>query len=60
MMGGRIMDDDGFTYVYGKAKAGRKPHKRNHNVTERCIRHDKRKVKMAELAEVRQELEKSE
>ena len=43
--GNREKDDDGFTYVAGKHKAGRKKRTRNKAQTDRCIRSDKRSVK---------------
>lgn len=43
--GQRENDDDGFTYVAGKHKAGRKKRTRNKAKTARCIRSDKRSVK---------------
>jgi hypothetical protein len=46
--GQRESDDDGFTYVAGKHKAGRVKRTRNKQATARCIRNDKRSVKAAE------------
>lgn len=45
MSGIRERNDDGFTYVYGKHKSGRKKHSRNAKQTDRCVRADKKKVK---------------
>lgn len=42
-------DDDGFTYVHGKHKAGRVKRSRNRLKTIRCIRADKRSTKAKEL-----------
>lgn len=47
--GHRESDDDGFTYVAGKHKAGRVKRSRNRQATDRCIRSDKRSVKAAEI-----------
>lgn len=46
--GRRESDDDGFTYVHGCHKAGRKKRSRNRNSTARNVRNDKRSVKAAE------------
>ena len=46
--GHRQADDDGFTYVAGKHKAGRIKRTRNKMKTSRCIRNDKRAVKAKE------------
>lgn len=47
---GRLeMDSDGFTYVHGKHKQGRKKRTRNKNKTLRQVRQDKRAVKAKEL-----------
>jgi hypothetical protein len=46
--GYRQSDDDGFTYVAGKHKAGRVKRTRNKQSTARCLRNDKRSVKAAE------------
>lgn len=46
--GYRESDSDGFTYVSGKYKDGRCKRTRNKANTERCIRNDKRSVKMSE------------
>ncbi len=55
MMGGRMMDSDGFTYVYGKAKGGCGDAPPANDRVKRCIRHDKRSVKAKELRRVFQE-----
>ena len=47
--GQRESDDDGFTYVAGKHKAGRVKRTRNRNATARNMRNDKRSVKAAEM-----------
>lgn len=47
--GQRESDDDGFTYVAGSHKAGRKKRSRNRMSTARSIRNDKRSVKAAEM-----------
>lgn len=47
MLGGRQQDDDGFTYVSGAHKAGRKKRTRWKNVVARCTRNDKRGAKAA-------------
>lgn len=46
--GQRESDDDGFTYVAGKHKAGRVKRTRNKQATARCMRNDKRSVKAVE------------
>lgn len=51
MMGGRMMDSDGFTYNYGKAKGGYESNPATDSV-KRCIRHDKRSVKNRELRRI--------
>jgi hypothetical protein len=56
MHGQREMDDDGFTYVAGKHKAGRKKRTRNKNKTARCIRSDKRSVKQKSLKRMLSEI----
>lgn len=43
------INDDGFTYVAGKHKAGRVKRTRNKNQTERCIRSDKRSTKQKSI-----------
>lgn len=43
--GRRQSDDDGFTYVHGKHKAGRIKRTRNRKSTIRQVRADKRSVK---------------
>jgi hypothetical protein len=48
LFGHRENDDDGFTYVAGKHKAGRVKRTRNKLITSRCIRNDKRSVKASE------------
>lgn len=48
MHGIREGNDDGFTYVAGKHKVGRKKRTRNKNSTDRAIRSDKRSVKSKE------------
>lgn len=55
--GYRESDDDGFTYVAGKHKAGRKKRSRNKNLTARCIRNDKRSVKQAEISRMFKDFE---
>jgi hypothetical protein len=55
--GRRESDDDGFTYVAGRHKAGRKKRTRNKNQTSRCIRNDKRSVKQSELKRCFKEFE---
>ncbi|HIE1217668.1 TPA: hypothetical protein ACXJRX_000895 [Serratia marcescens] len=47
--GQRQSDDDGFTYVHGKHKAGRVKRTRNRQSTIRQVRADKRSVKAAEI-----------
>lgn len=49
MIGGRIMDSDGFTYTYGKTSNEYRNKKRNKNVANRSRRNDKRSVKAKEL-----------
>ncbi len=51
----RQSDDDGFTYVAGKHKAGRVKRSRNKNQTARCIRNDKRSVKASENKRIMKE-----
>ena len=50
LIGDRVKDDDGFTYVHGRVKGGRKKRTRNRLATIRCIRLDKRAVRKLELA----------
>ena len=50
MLGCRLEDSDGFTYVHGKCKAGRLKRPRNRMATSRHIRTDKRRVKAKEMA----------
>lgn len=57
MMGGRQMDSDGFTYVYGKYKEGRKKRTRNKNQTKRNIRADKRAAKAKAIKRIKKETE---
>lgn len=45
----RQINDDGFTYVAGKNKAGRVKRTRNKNQTARCIRSDKRSTKQKSM-----------
>lgn len=47
--GQRESNNDGFTYVAGKHKAGRKKRTRNKTKTARCIRSDKRSVKQKSI-----------
>lgn len=49
MIGQRMSDSDGFTYCYGKAKAGYECRYRYKNQINRCRRNDKRSVKAKEL-----------
>lgn len=54
MMGDRMINNDGFTYVYGRAKGGFKRRVSTATI-DRCRREDKRKVKAAELRELKQD-----
>ena len=51
------MDSDGFTYVYGKYKEGRKKRTRNKNQTKRNIRADKRAAKAKAIKRIKKETE---
>ncbi len=51
MMRARMMDSDGFTYVYGAVKDGSTVRPAS-NRTKSCIRADKRKVRSKELEQV--------
>jgi hypothetical protein len=53
----RQSDDDGFTYVAGKHKAGRIKRTRNKMKTSRCMRNDKRSVKAREMKRMLKESE---
>lgn len=55
--GYRESDDDGFTYVSGRHKAGRIKRTRNHETTERCARNDKRSVRAREIKRMMSEFE---
>lgn len=45
MIGYRLDNSDGFTYVYGRAKGGYNRKSRATQKNKRCVRHDKRAVK---------------
>ena len=53
MIGRRMRDNDGFTYVYGKAKGGYT--QRSTAATKRCIRADKRGTKREETKRMMEE-----
>lgn len=55
MLGRREDDDDGFTYVAGKFKAGRVKRSRNRNSADQAERHDKRAVKSRENRRIKRE-----
>jgi len=57
LMGIRRNDDDGFTYVSGPFKNGRKKRSRNRNLTRACRRHDKRAVKAKALRRIIKEMD---
>jgi hypothetical protein len=44
----RELNDDGFTYRYGKHKGGYTKRQRHTNTIKRMVRHDKRAVRQAE------------
>lgn len=54
MMGKRLQDSDGFTYVYGKVKDGSSV-RPSTATTKKCIRADKKSVKNKELKRERKE-----
>ncbi len=45
VIGQRVMDDDGFTYRYGKGKGGFIKQSRHTNGIDRCKRASKKKMK---------------
>lgn len=54
MMGHRMMDSDGFTYVYGAVKDGSTTRPSN-ATTKRCVRNDKRSTKAKALKRILKE-----
>jgi len=58
MMGVRLMNLDGFTYVYGSVKDGSSVRPAT-AATRRCIRSDKRSVRSREMRQVFRDLDDS-
>lgn len=56
MFGIRRGNDDGFTYVHGKFKNGRKKRGRRKLSVIRSVRHDKRSVKGKAIKRIRKEI----
>ena len=56
-MGIRVSNDDGFTYNYGAVKHYKAQSRHSHPFVKVCVRTDKRRVRAAELKDIKQEME---
>lgn len=56
MIGVRRLNDDGYTYTYGKTAGLYKTKKRNKKLVDRCVRSDKRGVRQKALRRIFSEL----